>query len=143
MSAGIAFVLLATGIAALAGTVVWNGASQQNNNFGNGENWVGDSPPDSGDKAVIDHTTPRDTVKINANDRYVFELFVGDGHEIDLANNLYVTGENGGGAEFEGTVTLSNTSRIYADFVVVNSDTENTVIQYDGTGSNEHIVLGT
>jgi len=133
------------GPAALAGTTfTWTGESPED---GGSDNWTevlnwspstsypGENAND--DIAIVNDPSPRPKVDQNAGDITIARLFVGHLHRIVLANRIAVTTgtSDAGEARFEGTVSLEGSSKIQAQWIWVNSKTENTVISTaDATG---------
>lgn len=90
---------------------------------------------------------PLTTIEQNVNGlQALHRLFVGDGHTLVLEYGINVgNGGSGVGDEgrlsFEGQVTLDDDGIITAEFVFIYSEAENTVVDYDGTGSGDQVIV--
>ncbi len=124
------------GQSVMAAVIHWNGDGG-NKNWSNGDNWVEDAPPGANDSAVIDDVNPEETVKLDSDDVTVISLFIGDGHKLDLNGYTLTCGE----ARFEGSVKLKGegaNAYIRSTYVVVNSRTEDTLIEHLETPSGDN-----
>ncbi|RJP42143.1 MAG: hypothetical protein C4547_00855 [Phycisphaerales bacterium] len=131
------------GHSTLAAVIHWNGEGG-NKNWSNGDNWIEDHAPGATDSAVIDDITPENTVKLNTGSVTITDLFIGDGHTLDLNGYVLTCSPSAGDgrAQFEGSVKLKgagqNASYITCNYVVVNSRTESTLIEHLETPSNDN-----
>lgn len=103
------------------------------NNWSKGGNYNDNYPGQNSNSAVvtIDDTSPRASVVQNGSLAYLQSLFLGDGHNLDMANLVVVLNA----LRMEGEVDLTGDSELQAaedaGYLLINSETEDTVVILD------------